>query len=201
MAFAKKLVLIPPENTPEGLVGRDGRGPFRLDAEAVARRTIAARAAILLDFNHALECDDPAGAVHAGYVIGLGAREDGALVGDVRLTEEGYRAICAGEYKYISPVFSSFNGEITVLRGAALTNNPALYHTAIDIVVTQSGGTMEPKDDKRDPFEHRICEAFGISVSDYRRAAQRADKGEREVDRSWKPEPKRSRVDGLFARK
>ena len=64
----------------------------------------------------------------AGWFRRLEARDDGLYAVDVRWTPRARQMIEAGEYRYISPVFSydKTTGRITRLLMAAITNNPAL---------------------------------------------------------------------------
>lgn len=187
------LKILPQANTSKGIVGRDGRGPFRCDLDAVIRAT--ERAGLpALDFDHALE-RDPA-APKAGYCIRLFQR-DGAIWGSFRLTERGHHAIHSGEYRYISPTFRHRKGDISALVRAGLTNNPNLFNTAINIAnSTTEKNSMEAN--KLDVIERQMIERFGVSEEDYLRSKSRAEKGERTIDLAWRPKAKPSRLDTLF---
>src|ERR1700683_2746423 len=80
-------------------VGRDGRGPFFCDAQAVIAETYR-RGLGVIDFNHAREVD-PKSPV-AGYLVKLEERE-GDVWGLTALTENGLRAIRQKDYAYLSP--------------------------------------------------------------------------------------------------
>jgi phage I-like protein len=121
-------------------VGRDGRGPYVLDADAVLTAFGEAGAALPLDYEHqsmhTLENGQPAPA--AGWLVALEAREDG-IWGKVDWTARGAAFVSAHEYKYVSPVFdylpdaaNSAGGRVFRLAGAALTNSPNLHLTALN---------------------------------------------------------------------
>lgn len=103
--------------------------------DAQAARLVAAAAARVsdyaIDYEHqtllASENGQPAPA--AGWFKQLEWRAgDGLYAVDVRWTERAAAMIAAGEYRYLSPVFSyhAKTGAVTGLGPAALTNNPGL---------------------------------------------------------------------------
>jgi phage I-like protein len=114
----------------------DGRGPFHADG----RRIIAATKAngldrgLPIDYDHRTFTGDDSRA--AGWIRALkiaGAK----LMARVEWTPAGAAAIARKEYRFISPVFKcqpddpgapadEVSGEVLYLRGAALTNEPAL---------------------------------------------------------------------------
>jgi phage I-like protein len=194
-APAQWITLIPPPNTPEGLKGRDGRGPYRFDPDEVIRSTEREGHLPVIDFDHALEGDPDA--QKAGYVISQVAHE-GALMGKVLWTEAGYRAVREKEYRYISPVFALKDGEITALLRAGLTNTPNLFGTAI---VIQSGERQTERRDNNDQLtelEAKMAKHFGVSEDDFRKAKLRAGSGQKEVDRNWRPAAGPSRLERMF---
>lgn len=85
----------------------------------------------LIDYEHqtltARTNNQPAPA--AGWFKQLEWRTDGLYVLDARWTEKAKAMIEAGEYRFISPVFSFTpgNGMVTGLHSVALTNTPALH--------------------------------------------------------------------------
>ncbi|HDR8995087.1 TPA: hypothetical protein QDB01_000975 [Burkholderia vietnamiensis] len=81
----------------------------------------------LIDFEHAsLSAQGPVPA--AGWFKQLEWREgDGLFVVGARWTDRAKAMLQAGEYRYVSPVFSyAADGTVTALLSIALTNNPAL---------------------------------------------------------------------------
>lgn len=114
------------DGRPEGLPG------WRLTPEDMARLVAEAEARETdypIDYEHqiieAKKNGQPAPA--AGWFRRLEAREDGLWAVDVRWTERARRMIAAGEYRYISPVFTyRKDGTVERLLMAAITNFPAL---------------------------------------------------------------------------
>ena len=125
--------------TPAGVFrARDGRPQgldgWKMDA-ATAGRVIARAAArktpFVTDYEHQTLAAERNGqpAPAAGWFRTLEWREGAGLYAtDVEWTAKARAHIEAGEYKYISPVFSydGNTGEVLQMEMAALTNNPAL---------------------------------------------------------------------------
>lgn len=114
--------------------GRDGRGPYTLDAEAVQTAFASWGMPLVIDYEHqafnAAENGQPAPA--AGWINALDVR-DGALWGQVEWTERAAGHVAAREYRFLSPVFDHDKaGHVLRLLGAGLTNNPNLYLTALN---------------------------------------------------------------------
>ena len=114
--------------------GRDGRGPYALDADAVQSAFAGRGMPLVIDYEHqafnAAENGQPAPA--AGWVNALDVR-DGALWGQVEWTERAAGHVAAREYRFLSPVFDhDKQGRVLRLLGAGLTNNPNLYLTALN---------------------------------------------------------------------
>lgn len=115
------------DGRPEGLEAwvLDQEDMARLVADAMARDTDYP-----IDYEHqileARNNGQPAPA--AGWFRRLEARDDGLYATDVRWTVRARQMIEAGEYRYISPVFTydRRSGRVTRLVMAALTNHPAL---------------------------------------------------------------------------
>lgn len=106
---------------------------WRMDAEIAAAliAQIDARAnRLVVDYEHQtlLSADNGHPAPAAGWFKKLEWREDGLWAVDVEWTERARAMIEAGEYLYISPVFTydKKTGAVLRLVNAALTNNPAL---------------------------------------------------------------------------
>ena len=110
--------------------GRDGRGPYLLDAQAVLDAFAAHGADLPIDYDHqSLSADEKAGPVPAaGWIKELQAREDG-IWARVEWTPRAAELLVNREYRYLSPVFRyrPSDGAVTELTGAGLTHNPNLY--------------------------------------------------------------------------
>jgi phage I-like protein len=110
--------------------GRDGRGPFTLDAKAVLDAFAANGADLPIDYDHqSLTADEKAGPVPAaGWIKELQAREDG-IWARVEWTPRAAELLANKEYRYLSPVFRyrTKDGRVVALTGAGLTHNPDLY--------------------------------------------------------------------------
>jgi phage I-like protein len=110
--------------------GRDGRGPYTLDAKAVLDAFDANGADLPIDYDHqSLTADEKAGPVPAaGWIKDLQAREDG-IWARVDWTPRAAELLANKEYRYLSPVFryQAKTGQVVALSGAGLTHNPNLY--------------------------------------------------------------------------
>ncbi len=109
--------------------GRDGRGPYRLDAEAVLAAYARHGADLPIDYEHqSLEAADKRGPVPAaGWIRELAAREDG-IWGRVEWTPSATALLAERAYRYLSPVFRhDRSGRVVALEGAGLTHTPNLY--------------------------------------------------------------------------
>lgn len=122
--------------------GRDGRGPYRLDVEAVLKAFEAGGIDLPIDYEHqTLTASDRQGPVPvAGWIKELQARE-GALWGRVQWTPKAAELIAAREYRFLSPVFRhDRTGRILALEGAGLTHYPNLD---LEPVAHQKGDSMD----------------------------------------------------------
>jgi phage I-like protein len=110
--------------------GRDGRGPYTLDAQAVLDAFAANGADLPIDYDHqSLTAEEKAGPVPAaGWIKELQAREDG-IWARVEWTPRAAELLVHKEYRYLSPVFryQAKDGRVVALSGAGLTHNPNLY--------------------------------------------------------------------------
>jgi phage I-like protein len=110
--------------------GRDGRGPFTLDAKAVLAAFAAHGADLPIDYDHqSLTADEKAGPVPAaGWIKELQARADG-IWARADWTPRAAELLAHKEYRYLSPVFryQAKDGRVVALSGAGLTHNPNLY--------------------------------------------------------------------------
>lgn len=112
--------------------GRDGRGPYRLDAEAVMAAWQKGGLDLPIDFEHqTLTAEEKAGPVPvAGWIKALDVREDG-LWGRVEWTGQAAELIRARAYRYLSPVFRHQQGRVVALVGAGLVHYPNLDLTPV----------------------------------------------------------------------
>lgn len=118
--------------------GRDGRAWAMGDPGAVIQATQADGMDLPIDYEHATEIRAPQGepAPAAAWIDASSLRvsNSGAIEGRVSWTERGRAAVCAREYRYLSPVFifSKATGAIVRLTSAALTNQPNLNIKALN---------------------------------------------------------------------
>jgi phage I-like protein len=122
--------------------GRDGRGPYRLDAEAVLDAFGRGGIDLPIDYEHqTLEATAKAGPVPAaGWIKELQTRA-GALWGRVEWTPRAAKLIASREYRFLSPVFRHDKaGRILALEGAGLTHYPNLDLTP---VANRKGDAMD----------------------------------------------------------
>ncbi len=156
----KAILLIPAGNVDS----RDSRAPWINDepqSAIEASNALEMTAGLPIDYDHATDLAAPQGhpAPAAGWITNLRV-QDGAIWGDVEWTAPGAAAVAAGEWKYISPVFDydKKTRRVTRVLRAALTNNPALYDTAIAAASDDQG------DDEMDHDEfHKIMASlFGM---------------------------------------
>lgn len=137
--------------------GRDGRGPYTLDAAAVLAAFAHGGIDLPIDYDHqTLEADAKAGPVPAaGWIKALEVR-DGALWGRVTWTPRAAELIAAREYRYLSPVFRhDKDGSVLAMDGAGLTHYPNLD---LEPVAHTKG------DDMTDLTP--IAEALGVEAAD-----------------------------------
>lgn len=109
--------------------GRDGRGPYHLDAAAVLAAFAAHGADLPIDYEHqSLSAADKAGPVPAaGWITALEMREDG-LWARVAWTPQAAELLAGRQYRYLSPVFMHRkDGTVVELLGAGLTHTPNLH--------------------------------------------------------------------------
>jgi phage I-like protein len=128
--------------------GRDGRGPYRLDAEAVLAAFAAHGADLPIDYDHqSLTAEEKVGPVPAaGWIKALESRADG-IWARVEWTPRAAGLLVDKEYRYLSPVFRHRvkDGVVTELTGAGLTHNPNLY---LQAAASQKENTIMTLPDK-----------------------------------------------------
>lgn len=166
--------------------GRPKGGFWRLTPEQ--GKAMVAEAAqrsddYLIDYEH-LSLKQGARAKVAGRFKALEWRADGLYVTDARWTDEAKRMIQAGEYRFISPLFSYDQRSLEVLEllSIALTNNPALQgltdlaQVAVNSAQRPAAGQVPGglSAQEREDFERR----FGMP---YEQAAQLAAAPERQA--------------------
>lgn len=145
LAFAALSLALAPhagneiQLTPAGMFrARDGRPQnlpgWKMDATVAARLIAQAKdraTPYVIDYEHQTlaTADNGKPAPAAGWFKTLEWRDGvGLFATDVQWTDAAKAMIDAGEYKFISPVFSfdRQSGEVVKLQMAALTNTPAL---------------------------------------------------------------------------
>lgn len=113
--------------------GRDGRGPYTLDAPAVLAAFARYGADLPIDFEHqSLDGAAKRGPIPAaGWIKALDARADG-IWAQVAWTAQAAELLAAKAYRYLSPVFNFVKntGRVTALAGAGLVHTPNLTLTA-----------------------------------------------------------------------
>jgi phage I-like protein len=114
---------------------KGGMGPWRINSDDAARliARVAERANdLVVDFEHQslLAASNGQPAPAAGWIAPGALRwaVSAGLFAEVRWTERAAAMIAAGEYKYLSPVFTfdPQTGTVLDLLNVALTNNPAI---------------------------------------------------------------------------
>lgn len=152
----------------------DGRpyegGMWRMDA-AIAERVIERferrKNPAVIDYEHqTLYASYKDGAAPAaGWFSGLRFDDKGLWATGVKWTERASAMITAGEYRYISAVFSYLpdSGEILEIYHAGLTNNPALDGMA-EVWQHQAAArfSLHPQEDTVD--RKQLIELLGLSA-------------------------------------
>lgn len=153
--------------------GRPGKGrAWRLDAQ-IAQDLIAKaasrRTALAIDYEHqtlhAAANGQPAPA--AGWFKTLEYRPgQGLYATDVEWTERASTMIAAGEYRYLSPVFSyDPSGKPLEVLNVALTNSPALDE--LDEVQLKAAASMAFTESQEippmDPIRKAVLAALGLA--------------------------------------
>lgn len=109
-------------------MGRDGRGPYTLDAPAVAAAFAQHGADLPVDYEHQmLTASQKSGPVPAaGWITAVQAKEDG-LWGKVQWTAQAAQLLKDRAYRYVSAVFDHMpDGRVIRLKGAGLVHAPNL---------------------------------------------------------------------------
>lgn len=132
---AKNVVAV--QLTPAGeFTPSDGRPmkvrAWHIDAASAARvidRLHKRRTRPVVDYEHQTLLKEKNGqpAPAAGWITDLTWSDGQGLFATVQLTQRAAEAIAAGEYRYVSPVFTyDSSGAVLDIRMAALTNTPAI---------------------------------------------------------------------------
>lgn len=112
--------------------GRDGRGPYTLDAQAVLA-DFAAGDRRPIDENHAIDKAAPEGrpSPARGWIVALEARGDG-IWGRVEWTDTGRQLLTDKAYRGISPALRvAAGGRVLGIARASLVNDPNLLLTSL----------------------------------------------------------------------
>ena len=129
---------------------RDGRGPFVAgglnEMRAIVERTLkrAGRTELMVDYDHQSHygARDGVGgtAKAAGWIKELKARPDG-IWARIEWTDAARAMIRAGEYRYLSPLFTmDADNRVDLLLNVSLTNMPALDLEAVAARTKQENG-------------------------------------------------------------
>lgn len=153
---------------------------WRLNAE-IADRVIAASAAavndLVIDYEHQTLRTETNGrpAPAAGWFKRLEYRAAlGLFATDVRWTEAAARMIQAGEYRYISPVFSyDETGAVLRIISAALTNTPGL--DGMDAVALRISQGFNQPAPVMTASEIEVCRLLGMSEATFANGRNRSN--------------------------
>lgn len=125
--------------------GRDGRGPYQLDAQAVTAAFAQHGADLPVDYEHqSLGAVAKSGPVPAaGWITAVEPRADG-LWGRVAWTAQASQLLRDRAYRYLSAVFDHLpDGRVIKLRGAGLVHSPNLpIQAAASQVVAGAGASI-----------------------------------------------------------
>lgn len=125
--------------------GRDGRGPYQLDAQAVTAAFAQHGADLPVDYEHqSLGAVAKSGPVPAaGWITAVEPRADG-LWGRVAWTAQAAQLLRDRAYRYLSAVFDHLpDGRVIKLRGAGLVHSPNLpIQAAASQVVAGAGASI-----------------------------------------------------------
>ena len=125
--------------------GRDGRGPYQLDAQAVTAAFSQHGADLPVDYEHqSLGAVAKSGPVPAaGWITAVEPRADG-LWGRVAWTAQASQLLRDRAYRYLSAVFDHLpDGRVIKLRGAGLVHSPNLpIQAAASQVVAGAGASI-----------------------------------------------------------
>ena len=151
-------------------VNRSDQGEFIFDQESAASVMAEyARQArdIVIDYEH--QSMTGGKALAAGWFVPE-VRADGLWATSVRWTNEARQEIAQAQYRYFSPTFDyeRKTGRITILRNAALTNNPSLY--GLPALVAASSRPRLDDDEEEDDMEPKDLEKLNGRITELERA-------------------------------
>lgn len=161
------FVLVMPAGT---FTGRDGRGPFKagdkVAMQKIIERTLAhfGGTQVMIDYDHQSFFGVRPGvggtAPAAGWLREFEARDDG-IYGRPEWTAAAKAMIEAGEYRYLSPLFTSSKatGQVGRLESVALTNTPALDLTAF---IARAAELEEQSETNGETEMKSIAKALGL---------------------------------------
>lgn len=145
---------------------RDGRWWINDQPDVVIAAFDADGMKLPIDYEHALELAAPMGQAipAAGWVTGLTNR-DGAVWANVEWTPRAAEMIESTEYRYQSPVFwADVDHSILELVSIALTNQPALRHTAL---ASKRGAIPATPNNEETPMDKAariaLCKSLGLT--------------------------------------
>lgn len=141
-------------------------------APGIIAASLAGGADILIDYEHqsihAAKNGQPAPA--AGWFKQLEWRDgQGMFAVNIRWNEKAKAMIAAGEYRYISPVFTfdQFTGVVQRVLSVAITNNPAVpWLSDLSTVAINSAGAHTPAAATVDPANQRGMELLARMNAD-----------------------------------
>lgn len=144
--------------------GRDGRGPYTLDAEAIIAAFARHGADLPVDFEHqSLTAHEKSGPIPAaGWITALEARPTG-LWARVQWTEQAAQMLAQRQYRYLSPVFrvDPATGNVIELIGAGLTHMPNLHLAA---AASREDTRAAPSEHQTSPaLPEGLAEALGVT--------------------------------------
>lgn len=151
-------------------MGRDGRGPYTLDATAVAAAFAQHGADLPVDYEHQmLTASQKSGPVPAaGWITAVQAKEDG-LWGRVQWTAQAAQLLKDRAYRYVSAVFDHMpDGRVIRLKGAGLVHAPNLpLQAAASQQVTPATPTIPPHSNgaTRMNLEQALAEVQRLSTA------------------------------------
>ncbi len=151
--------------------GRPTDAPsWRLDADIagvlIARHNARASRRVV-DYEHqtlhAAQNGQPAPA--AGWITALSYRESDGLYAEIEWSEKAAAMIAAGEYRYLSPVFTyDSTGQVLDILMAGLTNNPGLDGLT-DLAALSAAFTHDLPPDQETQTMKLLLAALGLAAT------------------------------------
>jgi phage I-like protein len=141
----------------------DGRGPYQVDAHAVAA-AFKAGDKLPIDENHAIDLAKSTGqpSPARGWIVGLQARADGVW-GAVEWNSAGAALMADCAYRGISPaILHNQSGKVLAVLRASLTNTPNLQ--GLTTLHSQDHFGHQPLD----AADRHVIALMGLSEDEYR---------------------------------